>query len=78
MSTSISGHVKNGVVVPNAPLPEGAKVEIRLSEVSTDASATAKGGPILGVQLTPAELRRMPREQRQAFLAAAAQMAEHD
>jgi len=84
MSASIPGHVKNGVVVPNEPLPEGANVEIRLNEVPTDASAkpknemTAEGGPVLGAQLTPGELRRMPRQERQPFLAAAAEMAEHD
>ena len=32
----------------------------------------------LAVSPTPAELRRMPREQRQAVLAAAAEMAEDD
>ena len=30
MSTTITGVVTNGVVVPNAPLPEGARVEIHL------------------------------------------------
>jgi hypothetical protein len=30
MSTIIAGFVKNGVVVPNAPLPEGAFVEVRV------------------------------------------------
>jgi hypothetical protein len=30
MSTTITGVVTNGVVVPNSPLPEGAQVEIRL------------------------------------------------
>lgn len=28
----VAGFVKNGVVVPDAPLPEGAEVEIRLRE----------------------------------------------
>jgi hypothetical protein len=28
MSTTITGVVTNGVVVPNSPLPEGAKVEV--------------------------------------------------
>jgi len=32
MAVTVGGFVKNGVVVPNAPLPEGAQVEIRLSE----------------------------------------------
>jgi hypothetical protein len=32
MSATIAGVVKNGVVVPNTPLPEGAYVEIHLRE----------------------------------------------
>ena len=66
MSVLVAGVVKNGVVVPNAPLPEGAQVEIRLEELSPTAG------------LTPRELRRMPREQRQAILATAAELAEQD
>ena len=30
MSDIVAGFVKNGVVVPNAPLPEGAFVEVRV------------------------------------------------
>jgi hypothetical protein len=30
MSIVVAGFVKNGVVVPNAPLPEGAFVEVRV------------------------------------------------
>ena len=30
MSVTVAGVVKNGVVVPNAPLPEGAFVEIHV------------------------------------------------
>ncbi len=30
MSTTITGVVTNGVIVPNSPLPEGARVEIHL------------------------------------------------
>jgi hypothetical protein len=30
MSTVIAGFVKNGVVVPNVPLPEGAFVEVHV------------------------------------------------
>jgi hypothetical protein len=30
MPNIVAGIVKNGVVVPNAPLPEGAQVEIQL------------------------------------------------
>ena len=32
MSVTITGIVKNGVVVPSAPLPEGASVEIHLGD----------------------------------------------
>lgn len=32
MSTTITGVVTNGVVVPNSPLPEGAQVEIHLND----------------------------------------------
>lgn len=96
VSITITGVVKNGGVVPNAPLPEDAQVEIRLNEGPTDvpaernelaafqkASGCSAGLPAEGeagsaARLTPAELRRMPREQRQAILAAAAAMAEQD
>jgi hypothetical protein len=30
MSETVAGFVKNGVVVPNAPLPEGAFVEVHV------------------------------------------------
>jgi hypothetical protein len=30
MSVTVAGFVKNGVVVPNAPLPDGAFVEVRV------------------------------------------------
>ncbi len=30
MSVTVAGFVKNGVVVPNVPLPEGAFVEVRV------------------------------------------------
>ena len=88
MPTVIAGFVKNGVVVPNAPLPEGAQVEIRLNDVAPavppelqeqgaawqEASCCIAGMPAEGetvpaARLTPAELRRMPREQRQAIFA---------
>ncbi len=39
MFTTIMGVVTNGVVVPNSPLPEGARVEIRLQPVSLEVSA---------------------------------------
>ena len=84
MPITITGVVKNGVVVPKAPLPEGAQVEIRLSEEPAPVPAerndalAAGGKAAAAARLTPAELRRMPREQRQAILAAAAEMAEQD
>jgi hypothetical protein len=69
MSVVVAGFVKNGVVVPDAPLPEGAFVEVRV--VSGAAEGTS-------ARLTTGELRRLPREQRQAVLAAAAELAEQD
>src|SRR5207245_11528439 len=84
MSITVAGFVKNGVVVPNAPLPEGAQVEIRLNEGPADVPAertdelAGEGAPVPVARLTPGELRRMPREQRQAILAAAAELAEED
>ena len=72
MFTTITGVVTNGVVVPNSPLPEGACVEICLQQPEPE------GEPVAAARLTPGELRRMPREQRQAILAAAAAMAEQD
>src|ERR1700689_5489238 len=73
MITMSKSHVvMNGVVVPSSPLPEGQHVEILLksnhSEIPT-SSAT---------RVTPGELRKMPREQRQAILAEAAVRAEED
>jgi hypothetical protein len=38
MSTTITGVVTNGVVVPSSPLPEGEKVEIRLQPVRAGVS----------------------------------------
>jgi hypothetical protein len=34
MSITVVGVVKNGVIVPNAPLPEGAQVEIHLDDAA--------------------------------------------
>jgi len=72
MSSTITGVVTNGVIVPNSPLPEGAHVEIQVKSSRTEAR------PVAATRLTPGELRKMPREQRQAVLAAAAEMAEQD
>jgi hypothetical protein len=72
MSTIITGIVTNGVIVPSLPLREGANVEIQVKETCPEALLVAK------TRLTPSELRRMPREQRQVVLAAAAEIAEPD
>ena len=69
---SITGIVANGVIVPNSPLPEGAHVEIW---VTADPS---QAPPAAAAHVTASELRKMPRQQRQAILAAAAKMAEQD
>lgn len=70
MSIIIRGVVKNGVVVPTTALPEDAQVEIRLNDGSAE--------PIPAARLTPTELRRLPRQQRQAILAQAAELAAQD
>lgn len=36
MASMIEGVVKDGLVVPSSPLPEGARVEIRLCEVTPE------------------------------------------
>jgi hypothetical protein len=84
MPLTVVGFVKNGVVVPTAPLPEGAQVEIHLKEGTADNSLArkdelqAEAEPVPANYPTPGELRKMPREQRQAILAAAAELAEED
>jgi formylmethanofuran dehydrogenase subunit A len=70
--TSTTGVVANGVVIPNAPLPEGAQVDIQVRTERREAS------PPLAVRLTANELRKMPRAERAAALAAAAVLAEAD
>ncbi len=72
MSIIMPGVVTNGVVVPDSPLPEGARVEIHVQPARLEVS------PVAAPRVTPGDLRRMPREQRQAILAAAAAIAEPD
>ena len=72
MSSPITGIVTNGVVVPNSLLPEGARVEIRVQPDRPEVPLVVTDRP------TPGELRMMPREKRQAVLAAAAELAEQD
>jgi hypothetical protein len=74
MSNIVTGVVRNGVIVPNAPLPEDAQVEIRLAA----GSARDHGGQSDSPRLAPAELRKLPRAERQEILAAAAKLAEED
>ena len=63
----------------NLPCRRGDKVEaIVLILEPSRSGPDAEGSPVLGSRLTPAELRRMPREQRQAILAAATEMAKQD
>lgn len=68
MSTTITGVVTNGVIVPSSALPEGSHVEIHI----------AKDARTRGTRITASELRKLPRAQRQVVLAAAAEMAEQD
>ena len=72
MSTIITGIVTNGVVVTNTALPEGAGVEVHLQSAAPAVPASA------GDCITPGELRKLPRHERQAILAAAAELAEQD
>jgi hypothetical protein len=44
MSTTITGVVKNGVVVPKSPLPEGACIEIQMEPPRILISSEAKYG----------------------------------
>ena len=46
MAITITGVVKNGVVVPSAPLPENAQVEIRLHETPGADRATARAAAL--------------------------------
>lgn len=72
MPNIVAGFVKNGVVLPDSPFPEGAHVEIQLKTARPEVPP----GIAIGVSL--AESRKMAREQRRAILAAASEMAEED
>jgi hypothetical protein len=54
MSVVIAGFVKNGVVVPNAPLPEGAFVEVHVIheaiEVPPELQAELDAWQLAGAQ----------------------------
>ncbi len=69
MSIDITGVVTNGVIIPNAQLPEGTRVAIHPQPSLSDGATE---------RLTPTELRKLPRERRQVILSAAAALAERD
>jgi hypothetical protein len=54
MSLTISGIVKNGVIVPSAPLPEGTLLEIRVVdsplEVTPDLQAELAAWQLAGAE----------------------------
>src|SRR5438094_436283 len=63
----------------NLPCRCGDKVEAIVLILETSRpDHDAQREPVLAARLTPAELRRLPRAQRQAILAAAAELAEED
>ncbi len=74
MSITITGTVTNGVVVPNSPLPEGAKVEVIVVSPATvppkrrsmlEVLATLPPGPLLFK--TPEEADRFLKEERDSW-----------
>ncbi len=69
MSTIITGVVTNGVVVPASPLPEGTHVDVVVKPQPPTAPTPEK-------YLTATELLKLPRKQRDAYLAAGAADAE--
>jgi hypothetical protein len=68
-TTVLPGH---RLEISNPELPDGATVEVIVLIMGPSAQPT----PVAG--LSPAGLRKVPREQRQAILAAAAALAEQD
>lgn len=68
MTTTVSGTVSNGVVVPASPLPEGAQAEVSVKSETNPAEPKK--------YLTAAELLKLPREERDIYLAAQAADAE--
>src|SRR5437773_1309067 len=61
MSITISGVVTNGVIVPNSPLPEGAKVEVVV--VAPETPARENGSELNGLESTAPEPRGVPASQ---------------
>ncbi|MCE9529686.1 MAG: hypothetical protein K8T89_00875 [Planctomycetes bacterium] len=62
-------HTGPAKISPKTALPEGARVEILLQAARLEVAP---------IRITPGELRRLPREERQTILAAAAKLAEQD
>ena len=58
MSTTITGIVTNGVVVPNSPLPEGARVEVIV--VAPDKPAPQFGSALEFLESLPPGPRAFP------------------
>ncbi|MSU77207.1 MAG: hypothetical protein EXS16_03825 [Gemmataceae bacterium] len=69
MSAIITGIVTNGFIVPASPLKEGSHVEIYVKDDMHGANPTPR-------RMSPTELRKLPREERRAILAASAALAE--
>jgi hypothetical protein len=74
MSTTITGVVTNGVIVPNTPLPEGAKVEVIV--VGLEKPAPQFGSALEFLESLPAgprafktweEYERFLREERNSW-----------
>jgi hypothetical protein len=65
MSVTVAGFVKNGVVVPNVPLPEGAFVEVRVvsapAEVPPELQAELDAWQLAGAEAL-ALVERLARE----------------
>jgi hypothetical protein len=71
MPTIVTGIVTNGQVIPASPLPEGAQVDVYLKAAPSDALVARPC-------LTASELLKLPRAERDIYLAAAAELAEQD
>jgi hypothetical protein len=69
MSTIVTGIVAIGVVVPASPLPEGTHVDVVVKPEPPTVPTPEK-------YLTASELLKLPRDQRDAYLAAGAADAE--
>ncbi|MBI2809055.1 MAG: hypothetical protein HYX68_29065 [Planctomycetes bacterium] len=69
MTNIVTGIVTNGVVIPTSALPEGALVDVCVRSATPTAPSAMQ-------KLTASELRKLPREKREAILVAGAAAAE--